>query len=932
MPDVDYKDTLNLPRTDFPMRANLPVREPDRVEQWKQTRLYERMLERRADAPLFLLHDGPPYANGEIHLGHALNKILKDIVLKFKGLTGYRTPYRPGWDCHGLPIELQVEKKLGRSKKAELGVVEVRRRCQEYARRFVGLQSEEFRRLGVLADWDHPYLTMDRDFEAREARELAAVIAAGSLYRGRKPVHWCASCRTALAEAEVDYENHRSLSVFVAFPVREPTGVLAEFSEHNPAIAIWTTTPWTLPANLAISLHPSCRYALVECGERALVVAESMLDTVDEGPGLRQRLGLGEVLATFSGNDLAGIRARHPWIDRDSLVIVGDHVTLEAGTGCVHTAPGHGHDDYVVGQRYGLDTYAPVDAGGRFSDDVEGFAGRWVFEADADIVELLESRGALLASEEIEHSYPHCWRCKRPIIFRATDQWFISMDEGNLRQRSLDWIDRTTWIPEWGRERIRGMISSRPDWCLSRQRSWGVPLIAVRCCACDQSVTSEALVLHVAELFEREGSDAWFERPVSDLLPSGFVCPHCQATRFERDSDIVDVWFDSGVSFATVVEADHGEDTIADLYLEGSDQHRGWFHSALLTSVITRARAPYKAVLTHGFVLDGDGRKMSKSLGNTIVPQKVIKQYGADILRLWVASEDYRDDVRASAEILKRLADSYRRVRNTARNLLGNIDDFDPKGDVIAVADMDEIDRWVLGRLHCFVERCREAYEAYEFHVVYHALNNFCSVDLSSLYFDIVKDRLYCCGRNSRERRSAQTAMYEILSALTRVIAPIMPFTAEEMWEAIPLCRDHTGERTSVFLGDFPKPQPCWADDALAKRWARIWEVRAEVTRALETQRKAGNIGHSLDARVAISLGGSDYELLESVGKEVLASLYIVSQVDIIRVDSDTLDVAVLDPRGAKCARCWNYAETVGAHADHVQVCDRCHEAVVTAR
>ncbi len=931
---MEYKDTLNLPRTNFPMRANLPVREPARVEQWEQTGLYQRILDRRAAAPLFLLHDGPPYANGEIHLGHALNKVLKDIVLKFKSLSGYRAPYRPGWDCHGLPIELQVEKKLGRAKKAELGVVEVRRRCQDYARRFVGVQREDFRRLGVLGDWDRPYLTMDRDFEAREARELAAVIAAGSLYRGRKPVHWCASCRTALAEAEVDYDNHRSLSVFVAFRVCEPnTGVLAQYADRAPEVVIWTTTPWTLPANLAIALHPAYRYALVECGERTFIVAEAMLDAVGDGPGLRQRLGLGQVLASFCGEELAGLRAQHPWIDRDSLLIVGDHVTLEAGTGCVHTAPGHGQDDYVVGQRYGLDTYAPVDAAGCFTEEVEGLAGRRVFDADSDIVELLDSRGALLASEEIDHSYPHCWRCKRPIIFRATDQWFISMEAGDLRQRSLAWIDQTTWIPEWGRERIRGMISGRPDWCLSRQRTWGVPLIALRCCGCDQSVTSEKLVLHVAELFESEGSDAWFERSVDDLLPPGFVCPHCEGTRFERERDIVDVWFDSGVSFATVVEAEHGSDTIADLYLEGSDQHRGWFHSALLTSVITRDRAPYKAVLTHGFVLDGDGRKMSKSLGNTIVPQKIIKQYGADILRLWVASEDYRDDMRVSPEILKRLADSYRRVRNTARNLLGNIADFDPSGDTVAVADMVELDRWILGRLHSFIERCREAYERYEFHVVYHALNNFCSVDLSSLYFDIVKDRLYCCGRDSRERRSAQTAMYEILSALTRVIAPIMPFTSEEIWEAIPLHDGHAaGEQPSVFLGDFPQPQPQWLDQALARRWDRIWEIRAEVTKALEARRKSGEIGHSLDARVVISVGGGDAELLESVGEDALASLYIVSQVELTGIDSDTLDVAVLVPLGSKCSRCWNYAESVGGHADHPEICDRCHAAVVAAQ
>ena len=909
---MDYKDTLNLPQTDFPMRANLPQREPERLASWATQRLYERMLAKREAAPLWLLHDGPPYANGNIHIGHALNKILKDVIVKFRHLTGFRAPYRPGWDCHGLPIELEVEKKLGRAKKAELGVVEVRKRCREYAAQFVDVQRRDFERLGVFGEWDAPYLTMDPAYEAQEARELAKVIAAGGLYRGRKPVHWCASCRTALAEAEVDYADHRSASVYVAFPLAEASGPLAAFAANRPAVAIWTTTPWTLPANLAIALHPDFTYALVEAGERSLLLAEPMIER------LKSKLGLGEILARWKGSELEGLVARHPWIDRGSVLVLGEHVTLEAGTGCVHTAPGHGHDDYVVGTHYGLETYAPVDADGRFTSEVPEFAATFVFDADAPIIALLQSKGVLLAREDIAHSYPHCWRCKKPIIFRATDQWFLSMETGDLRNRALAEIDRVRWIPTWGRERIRGMIENRPDWCLSRQRAWGVPVIAVRCTKCGEASTTETLANHVAEIFEREGADAWFARDVADLVPPGYTCPTCGGSAFERESDILDVWFDSGVSFAAVVEKKYGPDAIADLYLEGSDQHRGWFHSALLASVATRARAPYAAVLTHGFVLDGDARKMSKSLGNVVAPQEVIRQYGADILRLWVSAEDYRDDVRISEEILKRLADSYRRVRNTARNMLGNLYDFDPTRDRVAVFDMPELDRWALGRLDGFVRRCRKAYEDSDFHLVYHALNNFCAVDLSALYFDIVKDRLYCGARDSLTRRATQTVMYDTLSALAVVIAPVLSFTADEIWQSIP----GNGAESSVFLAEFPVPQPAWADEQLMRRWERVWEIRSEVTKALEAKRAAGAIGHSLEARVRISANESDRAVLDAVGAEHLEAVLIVSQVELASATNLTIDV--LAPEGAKCGRCWNYRPTVGAAADHPELCARC--------
>jgi isoleucyl-tRNA synthetase len=919
---VEYKDTLNLPRTDFPMRANLPQREPGTLTRWQEQRLYERLLAIRADAPLFILHDGPPYANGSIHIGHALNKILKDIILKYRHLAGWRAPYRPGWDCHGLPIELEVEKKLGREKRAEMTVVEVRRLCRDYADRFVAVQRNEFVRLGILGEWAAPYLTTDFAYEAQEARELARVIESGAFYRGRKPVHWCASCRTALAEAEVDYADHESTSVFVAFPVQDVTGPLAPFVDRRLAIAIWTTTPWTLPANLAIAVHPGHSYVVVEShDDRALIVAEEMVE------GLRDRLGLGAVLARFPGAALEGVVARHPWLDRASPVCLGEHVTLEAGTGCVHTAPGHGQEDYVLGQRYGLDVYAPVDAGGRFTSDVAEFQGRLVFDTDADIVELLRGRGALLHSARYRHSYPHCWRCKRPVIFRATDQWFLSMDATGLRARALSAIDGTRWIPSWGRDRIAGMVANRPDWCLSRQRAWGVPVIAVRCEACGDSFTSSALARHAADMFETEGADVWFTAPIERLLSRGIACPGCKsAGPFERESDILDVWFDSGVSYAAVVEKGFGPETIADLYLEGSDQHRGWFHSALLASVTTRERAPYKAVLTHGFVLDGDGRKMSKSLGNVVAPQKIVQQYGADILRLWVAAEDYRDDVRISDEIMKRLADSYRRIRNTARNLLANLYDYDPDRHTVDPGDLEELDRWALTRLASLVRRCREAYEAYEFHVVYHALNNFCSVDMSALYFDIVKDRVYCSAPDSTARRSAQSAMHEILSALARIVAPILPFTADEIWRALwPRSAD-----ACVFAADFPSVHEAWEDVDLDARWERVWRIRNDVTRALEDRRKTGAIGHSLEARVRIVAPPEDVETLARVGVDKLAAVYIVSGVELVTTGAGTVSVEVLPPAGAKCGRCWNWLPTVGSHPDHPELCDRCHGVVVS--
>lgn len=919
---MDYKNTLQLPATDFPMRANLPEREPKMLAAWQAEGLYERMLESRADAPLFLLHDGPPYANGNIHIGHALNKILKDVIVKYKTMTGFRAPYRPGWDTHGLPIELEVEKKVGRKAKAEMSLVEVRRLCRDYADKFVDVQRKDFQRLGVFGEWERPYLTKDFGYEAQEARELATILETGGIFRSRKPVHWCASCRTALAEAEVDYDTKQSTSIFVAFPI-EAGGPLSAFSDRRPHIAIWTTTPWTLPANLAVAVGPDFSYSLVESMERTLVVATDLI------PALAKRFPVGETLATFSGCELEGLKARHPWIERDSLVILGDHVALDAGTGCVHTAPGHGHDDYVVGRRYNLEAYAPVDAAGCFTSEVPEFEGQFVFAADKGVLDLLTARGALLAEEGIEHSYPHCWRCKKPIIFRATHQWFLSMEDSGLRQRALVAIDRVQWIPSWGRERIHGMIAGRPDWCLSRQRVWGVPIIAVHCRKCGNVEASAELARCAADFFEKEGADAWFARPIEDFLPEGFACSSCAGKEFDRETDILDVWFDSGVSFAAVVERDHGSETVADLYLEGSDQHRGWFHSALLASVATRDRAPYRAVLTHGFVLDGDGRKMSKSLGNTVAPQDILKNYGADILRLWVSSEDYSEDVRISEEMMKRLADSYRRIRNTSRNLLANLADYDPSTNSIPLAERNEIDRWILARLEDFLGRCRRAYDEYEFHIVFHALNNFCSVDLSALYFDVVKDRLYTSARDSCARRSAQATMHDILLALVRMVAPILCFTADEVWRAMSDAQKKpAGGAASVFLTDYPEADPAWKDEVLTARWDRLWEIRGVVTKALETDRREGRIGQSLEARVTLSVSGHDAEILASIGERALCEMFIVSQVEVVS-GSGELAAGVNKARGSKCGRCWNYAETVGSFADHAELCGRCRDVVI---
>lgn len=919
-PSVDYKTTLNLPRTEFPMRGNLPKREPETIRRWTDERLYERMLEHRAGSPTFVLHDGPPYANGNIHIGHTLNKVLKDIIVRFRSMAGWRSPYVPGWDCHGLPIELQVERKLGR--KRDTAKTEFRRHCREYAERYVNVQREEFRRLGVLGDWERPYLTMAPAYEAAEVRALGKFFESGAVYRGRKPVLWCPSCATALAEAEVEYEDVGSPSIYVTFPLLAPfPEPLQKHSGSEIAIAIWTTTPWTLPANLAIAVHPDFEYVLAAFDGQLLIVAKELVGALATAGAAKHV----HVLESFRGRALERAQARHPWLDQTSLVVLGDHVTLDTGTGCVHTAPGHGQEDYEVGLRYGLPVYAPVDARGRFTNEVRDFAGEFVFDADEKIIARLREVGRLLKGETQSHSYPHCWRCKNPVIFRATYQWFVSMETSDLRAKALSEIDRVRWIPSWGRDRIRGMMEFRPDWCISRQRSWGVPIVAFFCSRCDEVMANRAVADHVANLFEREGSDLWFAAPASELVPPDARCSRCGGADFRKEEDILDVWFDSGLSHEAVLEVREDLRWPADLYLEGSDQHRGWFHTSLLSAIVTRGRAPYDAVLTHGFTVDASGRKMSKSLGNVVTPQEIFEKNGAEILRLWVAAEDYRDDVRISAEILGRLIEAFRRIRNTARFLIANLFDFDLAKDSVNADEFPELDRWILDRTDRLVARCHQAYLDYEFHVVVHALNNFCSVDLSSLYLDVAKDRLYCSAPNDRGRRAAQTATALVLDRLTKIMAPILAFTADEIWGYMP----GAGKReASVFLSDFPSPNA--ADDELAATWEKLLEVRAVVTKALEEWRKQGLIGQSLEARVTLHV--ADRELAELLTSRLgdLPALFIVSQVEVAPGDggaTNGVGVTVAHALGRKCARCWNYRTPSTERPD---VCDRC-SSVVTA-
>ncbi len=931
---MDYKQTLNLPETGFPMKANLVNREPEQLARWQETGLYEQLRHIGGDREKFILHDGPPYANGHIHMGTALNKILKDIVVRSRQMAGFDAVYVPGWDCHGLPIEHNVDKELGPRKK-ELSQIAFRRRCRAYAQKFIDIQREEFKRLGVMGEWANPYLTMTYAFEAVIARECCRFALNGGLYKSKKPIHWCPRCKTALAEAEIEYADETSPSIYVRFALSdEASAAIPLLAGKQAALVIWTTTPWTIPANLGVCLHPEFSYAAVALeDDTVLIVAKPLVEKCMAVFGIGQYQVLGEL----SGRDLEGKHCMHPLYDRAALIVLGEHVTLEAGTGCVHTAPGHGREDYEVGLAYGLETYSPVDENGRFLPQVEGVAGEYIFDANAGIVAALGEKGALLARGDMRHSYPHCWRCKKPVIFRATPQWFISMENNALRKKALEEIDRVRWIPHWGRDRIYGMVENRPDWCISRQRTWGVPITVFYCRDCEAVHMSEALADHIQALFAEHGADIWFEKSAEELLPVGACCAACGSTALVKETDILDVWFDSGVTHAAVLETRDNLRWPADMYLEGSDQHRGWFHSSLLAAVGTRGKAPYRSVLTHGYVVDKDGKKMSKSLGNVVAPEQVIKKYGAEILRLWVAASDYRDDVRISDNTLKQMSDAYRRIRNTCRFMLGNLNDFDPVADAVDYEQLQDLDRFALHQLQGLIGRCRKAYDACEFHVIYHALFNFCTLDLSAFYLDILKDRLYTSPRASLARRSAQTVMHALLDAVVRLMAPIMVFTAEEIWRFMP----GAGEsETSVHQASLPEINPGWTDNALAATWERILMVRREVTRALERARADKRIGHPLDAAVTLWVDDAGKALLTPY-QDILRFIFITSAVhlgafgqktpDAQDTEMEGLSVSVNRAEGEKCARCWVYDPTVGDDAAHPTVCVRCRGALDAA-
>jgi isoleucyl-tRNA synthetase len=936
---ADWKDTLNLPRTGFPMKASLQAAEPKTIERWEATNLYARIRERRRGAPKFILHDGPPYANGRIHLGTALNKVLKDVIVRSRTMAGFDAPYVPGWDCHGLPIELKVDRELG-PRKRQLSIGDFRRACRAYAARFVDIMRTDFKRLGVMGGWDEPYLTMNYGYQATIVRALARFVEQGMVYKGKKPVHWCIHCRTALAEAEVEYENHTSPSIFVEFPftpaamsdiavrVPELSGV------DNLSVLIWTTTPWTIPSNLAIAFHPELTYGAYPVDGTTVVVAEGLAASVAK----QVDRTFGEPVARFSGRVLEGLRFRHPLYRRESVGVLADYVTLDQGTGAVHTAPGHGSDDFATGVAYGLEIYAPVGPGGHFLDDVELFGGQRVFEANPRIEEALAERSRLWHRESFGHSYPHCWRCHNPVIFLATSQWFVTMDSTGLREASLDAVRHVTWVPGWGEERMVLMLSNRPDWCISRQRSWGVPIPAVDCVKCGEAILTAPLAERAAAVFGEHGADAWYEHPIEEFLPEGLSCPSCGGREFERERDILDVWFDSGSSHEAVLG--HSEDLPwpADLYIEGSDQYRGWFQSSLLVALGTRKQAPFRTVVTHGFFVDEQGRKMSKSLGNTVDPHEIIAKSGAEILRLWVSMVDFREEMRVGPEILARVVEAYLKLRNTLRILVANLYDFTPGTDSLPVAELQELDRFALSRYAEVASRVVKAYEAYDFPVVPQAINGLVTADLSAFYVNVSKDRLYTLAPKSTGRRSAQTALYLMADGLARLIAPILPVTADELWGHIPGRVDD-----SVHLALFPSNLEEMVDPALTERWLRVMKVRDAVNVEIEKLRQAKAVGKSEEVKVELRATGDLSSLLERHLAD-LPTVFMTSDVALaggpdaghgaVCKESDdswaTIHVSRAD--GVRCDRCWRYVPEVSRDPGHPGLCARCEQALAEAR
>lgn len=928
---MDYAKTLNLPKTDFPMRANLPQREPEMLKFWEDINVYSLVQNKNRGRPKFILHDGPPYANGHIHLGTALNKVLKDIVVKFHSMSGYDAPYVPGWDTHGLPIEVQAIKAM-KIRRHDVQPLEFRRRCKEFAMKFVDIQREEFRRLGVRGDWENPYLTLFPHFESRQVEVFGEMAKRGYIYKGLKPIYWCATCETALAEAEVEYGEKESPSIYVRFVVTDGKGLLPQDQTY---VVIWTTTPWTIPANVAICLHPEFEYALLRDkgdGTGYLVAAE-LKDAFDRVLGRETT-----VEKTFQGADLEGVVCRHPFIDRSSPLVLGNYVTLDQGTGCVHTAPGHGADDFVTGCRYGLPVLSPIDGRGRFTDEGGIFAGEFYLDANQKVIEELERVGALVYQSRLRHQYPHCWRCKKPVLFRATEQWFASIDD--FREQLLEVIDRVKWIPSWGKDRIQGMVANRGDWCISRQRLWGVPLPIFYCASCGETIINDETINYVKQLFANYGSDVWYARDADELVPPGLRCGRCGAAHFTKEKDTMDVWFDSGSShWAVLTQPVHWPDLRwpADLYLEGSDQHRGWFNSSLTTSVAVTGEPPYRAVMTCGFVVDEHGRKMSKSLGNVVDPTEVMKKYGADILRLWVCSSDYRNDVAVSPNILKQMAEAYRKIRNTFRFLLGNLADFDPARNRVPFETLPELDRYAMVQLHRLIENVLTAYRTYEFHAVYHAVHSYVVTDLSAFYLNVLKDRLYCETAGSPQRRAAQTVLYSILDTLLRLLAPVLTFTTEEVWRCFPV-ENQDEKPISVQLLSMPEADPNLIDVELESRWERLMEMREEALRALEKARQEKVIGDALEAKVIFY---ADNDLAETLrdAREILRTIAVVSAVEVRPLEEATaaampaaevegLQVGVERARGAKCARCWVYSEEISEGTD---VCPRC-AAVLAGR
>jgi isoleucyl-tRNA synthetase len=992
----DLKATVNLPKTSFAQKANLTQREPERLARWKQMDLYHEICRARAGRPTFILHDGPPYANADIHIGTAMNKILKDFIVKSHSMMGFDAPYVPGYDCHGLPIELFVDRKLG-GKKSQMSPVSIRRACREHAAAALKRQTRDFQRLGILGEWENPYLTMSNAYEAETARLFGRFVGRGYVYKGARPVYWCIHDQTALAEAEVEYDEHTSPSVYVKFPlptdqVRELERRIADSDQSampnqksaidKPVfVLIWTTTPWTLPANLGIAVNPNFEYAAIDVGNEIYIVAADLVAAVGE------KCGLGEprVIASFPGSSLEGLRARHAWLDRDSLLMLGEHVTLggeadaeteidvafaqkkgtsKAGTGCVHTAPGHGHDDFVMGQQYrtelapiydelrktgvlagqleGAEVYCPVDNAGRFTQDVDRFSGLQVFEANPVIVDFLRETGALVYTEDYAHRYPHCWRCHNPVIFRATPQWFISMDRAAdngsaLRASALAEIERVNWVPTWGRERMRNMLKGRPDWCVSRQRVWGVPIPAFYCADCGETIADEKVIDHVSSVFEKETADAWYAREAEYLLPDGFTCPKCGGSKFTKDTDILDVWFDSGASSLAVLVAERHLPWPADVYIEGPDQHRGWFNSSLMVALAARDQAPYKTVITHGWTVDGEGKAMHKSTGNAMPADEIVSKQGAEILRLWAASSDYQEDVRISPEILKRVVDAYRKLRNTARYALSNIGDFDPERDQVAENEMWEVDRWALAMTREVTRKVVDSYKRFDYTTVYHALYNYATVTLSNVYIDILKDRLYTFAPKSAGRRSAQTALYQIVDTLARLLAPILPFTADEIWESLPGKRE-----ASVHLAEFPKVETRDGDLELLRIWNHkgIIELRTTVQKSLEDERVKKTIGSSLEAKVTIFANNEQLKILTQ-REAHLADILIVSQIELKELTNEWKEFAkkefakeltdeslgpvivVSKAKGEKCERCWRWL-TLADDSRVRGVCDRC--------